>query len=90
MFTRVDFPLDGLDMSKWTGKNKKDSMYELTGIIAHEGQGADSGHYIAYCRNEIDGNWSVNIFLVTRRINEKYISKFCNFSPNYPHSQPSN
>lgn len=56
VWTRVDFPLEGLDMSRWTG-NSEDCQYELCGVITHEGGGADSGHYIAYCRNDIDGNW---------------------------------
>ncbi|CAJ0935254.1 unnamed protein product, partial [Mesorhabditis belari] len=57
IWTRVDFPLFGLDASRWMADVRGEANYELCGLVTHEGSGADSGHYIAYCRNEIDSNW---------------------------------
>ncbi|CAJ0609933.1 unnamed protein product [Cylicocyclus nassatus] len=55
--TRVSFPLVELDLSPFSSTSEKVPLYDLTGFITHEGSGADSGHYLAYCRNEVDGNW---------------------------------
>ncbi|ETN82645.1 hypothetical protein NECAME_01930 [Necator americanus] len=55
--TRVSFPLVELDLSPFSSTSENVPLYDLTGFITHEGSGADSGHYLAYCRNEVDGNW---------------------------------
>ncbi|GMR31026.1 hypothetical protein PMAYCL1PPCAC_01221 [Pristionchus mayeri] len=55
--TRVTFPLAGLDLSKWATETAGESEYELCALVCHEGANADSGHYVAIARNEIDGNW---------------------------------
>ncbi|VDM52666.1 unnamed protein product [Angiostrongylus costaricensis] len=55
--TRVSFPLVDLDLSNFSVTSEKVPLYDLCGFITHQGGGADSGHYLAYCRNEIDGNW---------------------------------
>ncbi|KAE9413545.1 hypothetical protein Angca_005155 [Angiostrongylus cantonensis] len=55
--TRVLFPLVDLDLSNFSVISGNVPLYDLCGFITHQGSGADSGHYLAYCRNEIDGNW---------------------------------
>ena len=32
-------------------------MYDLVGVVTHLGEGASSGHFIAYCKSPIDHNW---------------------------------
>ncbi|CAI4233287.1 unnamed protein product [Auanema sp. JU1783] len=54
--TRLAFPLVDLDISEFCIE-KEGTRYDLCGFVTHEGSGADSGHYLAYCRNESDGNW---------------------------------
>lgn len=54
----VDFPLDGLDMSKYvldphTGES---SIYDLYAISNHSGS-LYGGHYIAHCKNSLNGKW---------------------------------
>lgn len=46
------FAACGVDSDK-TGENAS-SLYELTGIIAHQGASADAGHYQAFIRDEKD------------------------------------
>ncbi|KAJ1372593.1 Ubiquitin carboxyl-terminal hydrolase 33 [Parelaphostrongylus tenuis] len=55
--TQVSFPLVDLDLSNFSVTSERVPLYDLCGLITHQGSGADSGHYLAYCRNEIDGNW---------------------------------
>ncbi|GMT31637.1 hypothetical protein PFISCL1PPCAC_22934, partial [Pristionchus fissidentatus] len=55
--TRVTFPLSGLDLSRWATEAAGEAEYELCALVCHEGANADSGHYVAIARNEIDGNW---------------------------------
>lgn len=54
--TRVEFPLVGLDISPYSTAGAG-YLYDLCAVVTHEGGGADSGHYLAYCRNEMDGSW---------------------------------
>ncbi|PAV81480.1 hypothetical protein WR25_16616 isoform J [Diploscapter pachys] len=54
--SRVNFPLCGLDMSPFSDSDES-ALYDLCSFISHEGGSAESGHYISYARNEIDGNW---------------------------------
>ena len=60
--TRVDFPLEGLDMSRWLYRGEgrgpdssstlqeKGQLYDLFGVINHQG-GMTGGHYTASCRS---------------------------------------
>ncbi|EPE07342.1 ubiquitin specific peptidase 11 [Ophiostoma piceae UAMH 11346] len=55
---RVDFPVEGLDITKrvldrQTGKVE---IYDLIGVDDHWG-GLGGGHYTAFARNFIDGQW---------------------------------
>jgi len=56
--TFVDFPVEGLDMSKWivNDDEKKDAIYDLYAVSNHFG-GLGGGHYTAYARNLLDGSW---------------------------------
>jgi hypothetical protein len=55
--TLVDFPLEGLDMSNWLVKKTGESpIYDLYAVSNHMG-GLGGGHYTAYGKNCVDGNW---------------------------------
>ena len=54
IYTHVDFPLEGLDMSKYLcskspQKQSQDLMYDLYATINHTG-GLNGGHYFANCK----------------------------------------
>jgi ubiquitin C-terminal hydrolase len=54
----IDYPLQDLDVSKYTSPDKGDPnnyIYELYAINYHSG-GTNSGHYWSACKN-LDGNW---------------------------------
>ncbi|GAB6031235.1 Ubiquitin carboxyl-terminal hydrolase 3 [Chamberlinius hualienensis] len=59
----IEFPLRGLDMSKFMlsnmhetrGNGCKCTLYDLAAVIVHHGSGAGSGHYTAYATHE--GSW---------------------------------
>ncbi|VDK48272.1 unnamed protein product [Anisakis simplex] len=63
--TNVTFPLCDLDLSlfvadpgKYSNSESMNSTkYDLCAFITHHGSTAESGHYLAYCRNNIDSNW---------------------------------
>jgi len=59
MHDKVIFPIEGLDMRKYV-IDMKDSaspiLYDLYGISNHMGS-LNGGHYTAYCKNSMDGEW---------------------------------
>ncbi|KAJ3268581.1 Ubiquitin carboxyl-terminal hydrolase 15 [Terramyces sp. JEL0728] len=54
----VDAPINGLDMSKLTtsGGDPDDKIYDLFAVSNHFG-GLGGGHYTAYIKNPLDGEW---------------------------------
>uniref|UniRef100_A0A8C1SH85 Ubiquitin carboxyl-terminal hydrolase n=1 Tax=Cyprinus carpio TaxID=7962 RepID=A0A8C1SH85_CYPCA len=56
--THVSFPLEGLEMQPFLAKDcpAHTTSYDLLSVICHHGT-ASSGHYIAYCRNELNQLW---------------------------------
>ncbi|VDD92714.1 unnamed protein product [Enterobius vermicularis] len=59
--TTVSFPLYDLDLSPFLSSSchAKDelALYDLCAFVTHHGSSAESGHYVAYCKNELDNNW---------------------------------
>lgn len=61
--TKVDFPLTGLNMSKWChkgspvlGEDPEDSyMYDLICVVNHYGSSLTGGHYTAICKASLCG-----------------------------------
>uniref|UniRef100_A0A671K500 ubiquitinyl hydrolase 1 n=1 Tax=Sinocyclocheilus anshuiensis TaxID=1608454 RepID=A0A671K500_9TELE len=51
--TLVQFPLTGLDMAS---RHTLTFLYDLYAMCNHHG-GMHGGHYTAYCRNSVDGQW---------------------------------
>lgn len=54
----VEFPIEGLDMSKYVASEKTHQamVYDLCAVDNHFG-GIGGGHYTAYVRNFVDGEW---------------------------------
>ncbi|CAI5742740.1 unnamed protein product [Hyaloperonospora brassicae] len=59
----VDFPLKGLDFSKWMSHHDSadSSVYDLYAVTNHVG-GLTRGHYTAYCRYDADFPESATLF----------------------------
>ncbi|VDM19866.1 unnamed protein product [Wuchereria bancrofti] len=58
--SKVTFPVHDLDLTPFVAnfeKNKEPVLYDLVAFITHYGANAESGHYVAYCKNEVDDNW---------------------------------
>uniref|UniRef100_A0A915CVH0 ubiquitinyl hydrolase 1 n=1 Tax=Ditylenchus dipsaci TaxID=166011 RepID=A0A915CVH0_9BILA len=73
--TKVTFPLYDLDVRlfvKDANMLKDDQLateYDLVAIVSHRGGGLDYGHYIAYCRNDLDMNWYEYDDSIVTRVN---------------------
>ena len=54
----VEFPIEGLDMSKYVAdeETQKTMIYDLCAVDNHFG-GIGGGHYTAYVRNFVDDKW---------------------------------
>lgn len=54
----VDFPIDGLDLTSRVIQKEegKDEIYDLIAVDDHYG-GLGGGHYTAYAKNFVDGQW---------------------------------
>ncbi|KAL3271168.1 hypothetical protein HHI36_021664 [Cryptolaemus montrouzieri] len=52
----VDFPLEGLDMSKYAAEGVATTRYNLYAVSNHSGT-TYSGHYTAYCRHPYAMTW---------------------------------
>lgn len=52
----VDFPLEGLDMSKYAADGVLTNKYNLYAVSNHSGT-TYSGHYTAYCRHPYNQQW---------------------------------
>jgi len=73
----VDFPLENLDLRKYTdGYDKESYIYDLCGVCNHSGN-VMGGHYTAYVKN-VDKSWycfndtQVNIIADTSKIVSTY------------------
>ncbi|XP_045201160.2 uncharacterized protein LOC123554858 [Mercenaria mercenaria] len=54
---KVVFPIDNLDLNEFiSGPKTKNLMYNLYSLVCHFG-GANSGHYTAYAKHPVDGQW---------------------------------
>lgn len=55
--TKVDFPIDELDMSEFVVSEQKEKpLYTLYAVAQHAGT-LYNGHYRAVCRNRKDDKW---------------------------------
>ena len=52
----VEFPIEGLDLSNYLPKKDEQYIFDLFAVANHQG-GLHGGHYFAYCKNYIDGEW---------------------------------
>lgn len=58
--SKVDFPIEGLDMGKYIAPYNTDStlsnLYDLYAVINHSG-GYGGGHYVSFAKNPINNKW---------------------------------
>ncbi len=56
--SRIDFPIEGLELNNNFSPihARPDSVYDLVAVTEHRGT-CNSGHYVAYRKNEINGLW---------------------------------
>ena len=52
----VDFPLDGLDMSKYVVGQSEPLIYDCYAVSNHFGN-MGFGHYTAFCKNPVTSKW---------------------------------
>nr|XP_053655854.1 ubiquitin carboxyl-terminal hydrolase 2-like [Cherax quadricarinatus] len=52
----VEFPLEGLNLSKYAASSSASPYYNLIGVANHSGT-TYSGHYTAYCKHPYSGTW---------------------------------
>ncbi|KAF2363829.1 Peptidase C19 ubiquitin carboxyl-terminal hydrolase [Trinorchestia longiramus] len=52
----VEFPVEGLDLSKYASNSRSSSLYNLIGVANHSGT-TYSGHYTAFCRHPYSMQW---------------------------------
>lgn len=52
----VDFPIEGLDLTKYVADKDGEHIYDLFAVDNHYG-GLGGGHYTAYTKNFVDGKW---------------------------------
>lgn len=57
-YSTIKFPIENLDISEYLSDIHKinNTVYDLYAISDHSGS-CNSGHYIAYCKNSINGLW---------------------------------
>ena len=53
---KMDYP-DELDLSQYVESNKGNTKYQLTGVITHLGVSGPNGHFLAFCKNPLNGKW---------------------------------
>lgn len=58
--TYVEFPMEGLDMSRWlepaATAAPQPAVYDLASVVVHMG-GMSGGHYVCYAKNRLNGKW---------------------------------
>lgn len=54
--TLVKFPTQGLDLTKFLVDNDEKAVFNLVGVSNHYGS-CGGGHYTAFCKNMIKGQW---------------------------------
>lgn len=76
----VEFPLIGLELNdNYHHLNKKKNKYNLYAITEHNGT-CQHGHYISYCKNNIDNKWykyddAVVYYIPDDNITEEILTK---------------
>ncbi|CAH6718761.1 ubiquitin carboxyl-terminal hydrolase 12 [[Candida] jaroonii] len=65
----IDFPIEGLDMTKYIGNENQEVIYDLIGVDNHFG-GLGGGHYTSSVYNFKDQNWYY--------FNDSHVSKIDN------------
>ena len=55
-FIKSDYPCNILKDVYYVD-NKGNTKYQLTGVITHLGVSGPNGHFLAFCKNPLNGKW---------------------------------
>jgi len=63
------------DSSQYVELNSENNIYELSGIVSHLGESSMEGHFIAFCKHNIDGKWRCYNDSIVTECNKDYLNK---------------
>ena len=63
------------DSSQYVELKSGNNIYELTGIVSHLGESSMEGHFIAFCKHNIDGKWRCYNDSFVTESNKDYLNK---------------
>ena len=63
------------DASNYIEFKSQNNNYELVGIVSHFGESGMSGHFIAFCKHNIDGKWRCYNDSVVTECENDYLKK---------------
>ena len=63
------------DSSPYVEFKNENNIYELTGIVSHFGESSMEGHFIAFCKHNIDGKWRCYNDSIVTESNKDYLNK---------------
>ena len=63
------------DSSQYVELKNENNIFELTGIVSHLGESSMEGHFIAFCKHNIDGKWRCYNDSIVTESNKDYLNK---------------
>ena len=60
-----------LDLTNYIENKNTGTYYKLTGVVTHIGDSSMSGHFIAFCKDPINGKWN--------KYNDAFVTEVTNF-----------
>ena len=63
------------DSSQYVELKNDNNVYELSGIVSHFGESSMEGHFIAFCKHNIDGKWRCYNDSIVTESNKDYLNK---------------
>ena len=70
----VNFP-EKFNASNYIDKKSQNDDYELIGIVSHLGESGMGGHFIAFCKHNIDGKWRCYNDSIVTECQDDYLYK---------------
>ena len=61
--------------SNYIDKRSQNDDYELIGIVSHFGESGMGGHFIAFCKHNIDGKWRCYNDSIVTECSDDYLNK---------------
>ena len=67
--------LEKFNASNYIDKQTQNEDYELVGIVSHFGESGMGGHFIAFCKHNIDGKWRCYNDSIVTECSDDYLNK---------------